>query len=293
MSEEPYPPAHDWTFDLMVDRERLVMDYVCRTCGTKEHGGGVPNPGLYGRMRAHLDEGHDIPYEQRFRITHVETSSDSAEIYFKSLETSDESGAEPTEITGSPQGAPPRTRWMPDRSVYLSFIVDTNCVNARQKDAAVNTLEKWAEDGVISLLTTEVAQNEMLAGNDNLRTEKAYRYIFTISEITTEREERTRREIEQILFPAGASDQNHRNDVEIVFNATKYLRPLVTNDGDSKSQPGGILGNAAALAALGCTVLPPDEAVVQVRKAIDARDSSARKMSSLTGEPIPEWVDLD
>ena len=37
------------------------------------------------------------------------------------------------------------------------------------------------------------------------------------------------------------------NDIEIVFNAAKYEGILVTADGGSRRQLGGILGNRAAL----------------------------------------------
>lgn len=159
--------------------------------------------------------------------------------------------------------------------------------------SAMNKLEAWSERGIIKLLTAEVAQNEMLVGDDATRTAKAYTFIFTMSEVTTGHEERSFHEIAAILFPNGTDSQNKKNDVEIVFNAAKYMRPLITNDGGSKSQPGGILGNRERLAQRGITVLTPEEAVALVERGITARDESARKMAELMGQRVPEWVGRD
>src|SRR5258708_7546588 len=171
------------------------------------------------------------------------------------------------------------TNWMPERRLpRVGFLVDTNCINSRQRIAAMNQLETWAADDLIELLTTEVAHNEALAGNDALRRAKAYQFMFTLSAMTDEEDRSFLRLIESIIFPKGAATQNQRNDVEIVFNAAKYMRTLVTNDGASRSQPGGILGNRQALSHLGVSVMTPDEAVDHVKQEIEARDHAARKM---------------
>lgn len=288
--------VRQWVFDLTIDFTQGVMDYACRECALKEHGGPLGNPGVYSRMNAHLSEAHGVRRADAFHITHIENTRESAEVRFEAKQQSEElvNSAQPplAPVPLQPE-SPTQTEWIPKRSVYESFIVDTNCVNARQKSEALNQLEQWAIDGVISLLTAEVAQNEMLAGSDIRRAEKAYTYVFTMSEIASGQERLTLYRIEQILFPGGATNKNQRNDVEIVFNAGKYMRPLITTDGGSKSQPGGILGNAAALSKLRITVLRPDEAVARVRKAIKGRDVTARKMAQLTGEPLPEWVGMD
>lgn len=157
----------------------------------------------------------------------------------------------------------------------------------------MNRLENLAEHGIIELFTSEIAQNEMLAGGDSRRADKAYSLIFTMSAITDKREVRRMRQIEQILCPGGASSARQRNDVEIVFNAAKYPWPLITNDGDSKSQPGGILGNRAELAKIGVKILRPAEAVAEVDQAITLRDKSVRHMASVLGLPLPQWVGKD
>lgn len=186
------------------------------------------------------------------------------------------------------------TNWMPERSLArVGFLVDTNCINSRQRIAAMNQLEAWAAGGLIELLTTQVAQNEALAGDDAVRRAKAYRFMFTQSAMTDEADRSFLRKIEPIIFPKGAATQNQRNDVEIVFNAAKYMRTLVTNDGASRSQPGGILGNRLALSHLGISIMTPHEAVDHVRQEIEARDYAARKMFEIGAGPLPEWFGKD
>ena len=176
------------------------------------------------------------------------------------------------------------------RLLHICFSVDTNCVNARQRMAAMNQLEQWAEDELIQLFTAETAQSEMVVGNNIDRQKKAYNFIYTISEITTSEELDKLQLIEKVIFPEGAKTQNQKNDVEIVFNAGKYNHPLITKDGASKSQPGGILGNKKKLSALGIRVITPDEAVTQVRQAIQQRDDYARQWASVHREALPSWV---
>ncbi len=85
------------------------------------------------------------------------------------------------------------------------------------------------------------------------------------------------RNFETILFPGGANTANQRNDVDIVFNSVKYCVKLITNDGGSKRQSRGILGNRPALFKIGATVLTPDEAQTEVVEAIKKRDIYAKK----------------
>lgn len=99
--------------------------------------------------------------------------------------------------------------------------------------------------------------------------------------------------IERILFPSGALTTNQRNDVDIVFNAAKYRRILITADGGSKRQPGGILGNRKALAALGVQILTAEEAVPLVQQRIEERDEIARLQAQTEGVPLPNWVGRD
>jgi len=49
--------------------------------------------------------------------------------------------------------------------------------------------------------------------------------------------------IEAALFPLGANSENERNNVKIVYEAKHHNAVLVTQDGDSRTQPGEILDN--------------------------------------------------
>lgn len=179
------------------------------------------------------------------------------------------------------------------RLVTIGFLVDTNCVNARQSLPAMNQLESWAANEIIELLTSKTAQNEMASGNNADRSRKAYSFIYTMSAISTLQERVQLQRIEHALFPDGAKTQNERNDVDIVFNAGKYRRPLITNDGGSKAQPGGILGSRIRLAALGIEALTPEGAVDRVQTALRRRDEHARQWAAYYEADLPDWVGKD
>ena len=183
---------------------------------------------------------------------------------------------------------------MPERSLYwVWFQIDTNRINSAGRLDSMNQLEAWARDDVVHIDMSAVARGEAVGRGSGPRAEKAHGYIFSETLASTPDEQEQIRQIERILFPAGANSQNQRNDVEIVFNALKYTRILVTNDGDSKSQPGGILGHATELNALGIRVMRDSEAVRYVRDLLAQRDANAREVAELTGEPLPHWVGKD
>ena len=162
--------------------------------------------------------------------------------------------------------------------LYMPVLhIDTNLINARQRLAAVNQLEKWYADGVILINMAGTARGEALAGGDAARSRKANQQIFTMTPPAPIDSARFKA-IESVLFPDGAKDENQRNDVRIVADAIHYAAILVTNDGGSKSQPGGILGNRDALRKrFALRILSADEAVEVVRKAIRERDDSVIK----------------
>ncbi len=180
-----------------------------------------------------------------------------------------------------------------ERSLSRMFQIDTNRINSRGRLENMNRLEKWHEDGVILIEMSEVAQKECIADRDRKRAEKTFGYIFseTLADTTEEQELLTR--IERILFPEAVKIQNEKNDVEIVFNAKKYGSILVTADGGSKSQPGGILGHKEQLAGLGIQVMSDEEAVQLVRSLIARRDRLATRMHERFGVPLPDWVGKD
>jgi hypothetical protein len=178
------------------------------------------------------------------------------------------------------------------RRIYRYFQIDANRINSSGRLKYMNTLEKWHKNKVIKIKIAQPAQDEAAHGN-RYRARKAYGYIFTMTESRTQKEAELLKRIEDILFPQGASTQNEKNDIEIVFNAWKYGCILVTNDGGSRRQPGGILGNRDKLIDIGIEVLTDEEAVALIKQLIRERDSRERKNSKITGKPLPGWVGRD
>ena len=181
---------------------------------------------------------------------------------------------------------------MKRRLLYISVLhIDTNLINARQKLAAVNQLEKWHDDEVILINMSATAHGEAQADGNALRTRKANQNIFTATP-PVEPTDPLFRKIEGALFPDGARDENQLNDVRIVCEAAKYSAILVTGDGGSKTQPGGILGNRHTLRDL-VQILSPDEAVNFVRQKIQERDEfNARFVKEFGGE-LPSGTGRD
>ena len=172
-------------------------------------------------------------------------------------------------------------------------MLDTNLINARQKLAAVNQLEIWRRNEVIHLLFPEPAFVEAVAGRSAQRTAKAGEYVRTNSARITDADREQFMAIEHAIFPGGAQTASQRNDVEIVYQAWDWYHVLVTNDGASKSQPGGILGAATRLAELGVTVMRPGDAVAHVKVRIADRDRRVESNCDATGTRYPRWLYQD
>lgn len=169
--------------------------------------------------------------------------------------------------------------------------IDANLINARQKLSAVNQLEKWANDGIICINMSSTARIEARTGSNPDRTRKADEQIHTLTQPAGADDPRYQR-TEAAIFPDGAKDENQQNDIKIVCGATKYAAILVTGDGGSKNQPGGILGNRDKLTHM-LTILSPDEAVDFVRNKIEERDNFNRRVAAEIGGELPEWTGKD
>lgn len=180
-----------------------------------------------------------------------------------------------------------------ERFVGLSFQIDANRINGRESLQNMNCLEAWHKAGVVLINMSYTAQDEARARGDARRSRKAISYISTLTQTLNQHEQAELHTISRTLFPSGVKTQSERNDVDIVFNAKKYAAILVSNDGGSRRQPGGILGNRDALAELGVTVMTDEEAVALVRKKIALRDQRLRQMAALDGTTLPEWVGKD
>lgn len=181
---------------------------------------------------------------------------------------------------------------MERRLLYIPVLhIDTNLINARQKLATVNQLEKWYDDGVILINMSATAHGEAQTDGNAMRTRKANQNIFTATP-PVEPTDPLFKKVESALFPDGARDENQLNDVRIVCEAAKYAAILVTGDGSSKTQPGGILGNRHKLKDF-VKILSPDEAVDFVRQKIQERDEFNVRFVKEFGGELPPWTGHD
>ena len=186
---------------------------------------------------------------------------------------------------------------MQRRMLYTPvFHLDANLINAKQRLEAVNQLEKWRDDEVICLVMAGIARTEAQAGagaNAEARKSKAGTHIFTIDDVGTAEPDNTYDTVEEVLW-GKAADENQANDVEVVFEAIKWHAILVTNDGGSRSQPGGILGNREKLHQLfGVQIFRPEEAVALIRAKVAERDAFNAQVVAQTGNTAPEWAGQD
>ena len=177
--------------------------------------------------------------------------------------------------------------------LYIPVLhIDTNLINARQKLPAVNQLERWYEDGVILINMSSTAHVEARADGNEIRARKANQQIYTVTPAAAPSDPLFLK-VETALFPGGAQNENQRNDVRIVCEAAKYMAILVTGDGASKTQPGGILGNRRKLADVVKIIFSPDEAVEFVRGKIRERDEFNEQAVKEGGGELPPWTGRD
>jgi len=182
---------------------------------------------------------------------------------------------------------------MPKRNIGCVYHIDANRINAKQKDANVNQLEKWHKNRVIFLEMSRTAYEEAGYG-DLCRSEKTDDYTWMSSNAKWDGIDEFRVLIEDIVFPKGAKNQNEINDISILLDAKMSNATLVTNDGGSNRQKGGLLGNAnRLLSEVGIKVLNAEQAVKEVRDYILARDNIARNVAKACGCGLPRWVGKD
>lgn len=179
------------------------------------------------------------------------------------------------------------------RLLYIPIMqIDTNLINAKQRLEEVNCLERWAEDGVILINMSWTAHAEAQADDNPYRIKKAAKQLFTID--TGDADAELTFKVGAALFPGGPKNENQQNDVRIVCEAIKWHATLVTNDGASNSQPGGILGNRNKLQAITeIRILSPKEAVEFVASKIKERDDFNRRIAQETGKTLPDWTGKD
>jgi hypothetical protein len=184
------------------------------------------------------------------------------------------------------------------------FQIDTNLINTRGDDDHMNQIEKWDENGIISLFFSNIAMNELNKSLEDFgkelknfpkniqvkirkRSERISGKLFRIV-YPDDEQHPDFKIIENILFPNGYQidkEVNERNDVCIVFCACKYRDILLTNEGDSNRQPKGMLGNASALQTK-VKIMRASDAVNMVQSEIDKLNAYAKIYSQKTGIPL-------
>ncbi len=181
---------------------------------------------------------------------------------------------------------------MQRRMLTQIFHIDTNLINARGKLDTMNQIEKWTRDEVLLVHMSGVSFKEAKADGNPARTRKAHTYIFTVTDVTIDSNDPMYRKIEAVLFPQGTKTENERNDVKIVYEARHYSAILVTRDGDSNTQPGGILGNRDKLKDI-VQIFSDSEAVAFIGEKIAERDDLNRLVEREFGGQLPEWTGED
>lgn len=176
---------------------------------------------------------------------------------------------------------------IPRKIRWPQFFLDANRVNARCKLSAMNQLEKWEANGVISLRFPEHAQSEAESGSDMRRIRKARRYLIPFSSITTRDERKLLSEIEGIIFGNTQLSKQDKNDALIVFTAKKYSAILVTDDRKLLQAVVQLRGQ------VGVDVMTDKNGVKEVRQMISERDQMARSHAARGGGPLPDWVGRD
>lgn len=177
------------------------------------------------------------------------------------------------------------------RLLYIPVLhIDTNLINARQKLDAVNQLERWRDEDVVLINMSGTAYGEAKSGRNARRVRKANQQIFSMTR-PAGASDPIFKKIEEVLFPSGTKNENQRSDVQIVCEAVNAAI-LVTGDGASKSQPGGILGNCDNLQDP-LRIVSPEEAVELVREKIRERDEFNKQVAREFGLELPTYTGAD
>ena len=142
--------------------------------------------------------------------------------------------------------------------------LDANRINARGLDQAMTQLERWREAGTIEMEFSRTAYGEASRGSC-ARANKADEYTWSegIDHIGDETDRL--KAIANIVFGKSPLNRNQANDVRILYDAWKAGAALITEDGNSNSQPRGILGSKKELAQIGIVVLSTNEAIERFR----------------------------
>jgi hypothetical protein len=148
------------------------------------------------------------------------------------------------------------------------FHIDTNVINSNLENDDMNKLEQWAKDEIIQIIISGTSYKEAKVTNYIPRIKKADQNIFTLTDVEIDENDSAFHTISIALFPNGIKNDNQKNDVKIVYEAMHYNAILITLDGNSKKQPGGILGNRDKIKNI-VQIMNPKEAVQFIETKIE------------------------
>jgi hypothetical protein len=169
---------------------------------------------------------------------------------------------------------------------FPQIFVDTNRINALQRDADMNQLEEWAKNGVIEMRLPDTALEEIEAAGSKQRAKT--RGMLVWCQLSTTDEERAMlKKIETILAKGKQQlSENDKKDATIVFTTWKYSAALVTADD-------WLLRKAKEIQAIGVQIMSAAELVNVLRLQIESRDQRVREIATRRELLVPEWVGKD
>ena len=152
-----------------------------------------------------------------------------------------------------------------------NFTIDSNSINARQKNISLNELEQLAISGKVKIVGTQRLFDEMkaydLGRNKSLNIDNVYEpFIVGLSRIGSayiapENDKPSFKQLANILFPntpTSLLNNNQKNDVMHLvghmFSSSNYFVTMNTRDFIDQDK-------ASQLEALGILVVTPNEAL--------------------------------
>lgn len=71
-------------------------------------------------------------------------------------------------------------------------MLDANCINARQSDAAINQLEQWCDAERVEIIMCETSHRESYADGSAQRFGRQTQYPYSSTHVDTDEERRRR-----------------------------------------------------------------------------------------------------
>jgi hypothetical protein len=149
--------------------------------------------------------------------------------------------------------------------------------STRLYESELDKIKKWEEDGVITLeVSFSVIDESGRGSHGEPRLSEVDNYVHLEGNNFLGKENEEKKKIEDIVFPNGAKKKNEKMDIQILYDVRCSGATLITLDGNSNSQPRGILGSKNELENLCIRVLSPLDAVSEIENLIKERDNNAK-----------------